>query len=132
MIFLSSQHIGGGSASLLLTELRNIGLNVDHSPLNPAFGHDERWQSWYAQGLRTALESVSLFVSVIDKGWDSSTWMAMESAQAFNSVSTRDSIRFWNPDQIVVKVQEMRQYLTSELPRDLIEAAAEIEKLAMA
>lgn len=117
---------------MLLERLQCLGMRVDHSPLNPAFGDDVRWQSWYTEGLQSAIASTSVFVSVIDVGWDSSTWMAIELAQALSSESTRDSVRFWNPDRIVVKAQGVLQYLTLELPYDLTDAATEITRLAQA
>jgi hypothetical protein len=64
-----------------------------------------------------------VFVAVIDRGWDSSTWMAQEA-----DLASRKGLPllYWNPDRLVVKASGMVPYLREALPPALDGALAVI------
>jgi hypothetical protein len=123
-VFVSSQSVDNKPASVLIAGLRNAGLEVEHSPSTPQDREDERWADWYHQGLARTLSMCSAFVIVIDSGWDSSTWMAMEAREAIEKTSATPRIQsfFWNPEGLHVTARGMLQYLKNELPPDVSEA----------
>jgi hypothetical protein len=120
-IFVSSQSVDTAPASLLIDGLRRAGVAVEHSPRNPIHGHDPRWQDWYSKGLQDALKRCTSFVAVVDRVWESSTWMAVESDEAKKRVA---STYFWNPQGVAVAAAGMKPYLTAELPAPLDAAIA--------
>jgi hypothetical protein len=81
-IFVSSQRIDDDATARVISELKRSGFDVRTSPRNPLDGPDERWHDWYAHGLTAELDQVDAFVIVIDRGWDSSKWMAAEADEA--------------------------------------------------
>jgi hypothetical protein len=112
-VFISSQSVDTPPASLLIDGLRRAGIAVEHSPRNPAAGHDPRWEQWYAKGLRNAFDRCNVFVAVVDSAWDSSSWMAIEADEARRRLS---SAFYWNPQGLKVAAAGMKPYLAEELP----------------
>jgi len=107
-----------GHGGRLIAALRRAGVEVDHSPLNPDFGPDPRWDSWYARGCRAALEWADVAVPVVDRLWDS-TWMAHEADEATRlAAEGRLVVRVWQPEPVRV-ARGMRRYLANPLPADL-------------
>lgn len=123
-IFVSSQAVDRWPARELLNRLRAAGVPVEHSPSNPTDRKDPRWAGWYESGLREALERCALFVVVVDKGWDSSTWMGEEAHAALCPAAGRKPLRafFWNPSSGTTIAQGMAGYLGRELPVDVEDA----------
>jgi len=123
MIFVSAQNVDRNPAKSLIERLRMEGFEVDHSPRNPSEGSDPRWDGWYDSGLRSSLDQAEVFVIVLDKAWDSSTWMAEESRQAMDAPGVRPvrHVFFWNPMSIEVRVAGALGYLREELGKDLDE-----------
>ena len=122
-IFVSSCRIDGPYAAALIERLRGESFAVSHSPRNPSDGRDERWIGWYARGCRDALEEVDIFVTVISRAWDCSTWMAHECIEA-SRLAASGRIRrvyFWNPESIKVEAAGMLKYLKERLPDELDE-----------
>ena len=121
-VFVSCQAVDGDSCSRLIRALRSAGVDVDHSPKNPADGHDPRWTGWYAQGLAAAIAGRDVSVIVLDVGWDSSTWMMIEAEALFGAASASPERRvfFWNPDGIIIRAG--LRYLKDELPQDVDDA----------
>ena len=127
-VFVSCQSIDRKPANSLVRGLLSAGVEVAHSPCNPLDGSDERWASWYEDGLRKALDGCDAFVIVVDEGWDSSTWMAIEAETAIG-LAARFSIKrilFWNPESVVVKANGMLPYLKIPLPLELEDVVREI------
>jgi hypothetical protein len=116
-IFVSSQSVDSAPASLLIQGLGRAGVGVEHSPRNPRDGHDPRWQDWYSKGLQDALKRCTSFVAVVDRGWDSSTWMAVEAEEATKRLASTSY--YWNPQGVRVIAAGMQLYLTAELPTTL-------------
>jgi hypothetical protein len=116
MIFISSESVDGPPASLLIAALRRAGVAVEHSPRNPSDGPDPRWSDWYSRGLPEALERCDAFVAVINRAWDSSTWMGCEADEGRKRLS---STFFWNPEGVTVTAAGMKPYLTVQLPATL-------------
>jgi hypothetical protein len=81
-------------------------------------GSDSRWDTWYDVGLPATIERCDIFVIVVDQGWDSSTWMAIEAAAGFVLLADGPAARtfFWNPEAIAVDAAGMTPYLKHELP----------------
>lgn len=124
-IFVSSQAVDEPPASDLIAGLRSASLVVEHSPSNPAHGDDGRWSDWYAKGLAETLARCSIFVAVIDLGWDSSTWMAIEADLAVQKLGAgRIRSVFWNPEARVVVAGGVLPYLKEELPQELAQAVS--------
>jgi hypothetical protein len=125
-VFVSSQAVDRWPAQALIRALRNAGCDVEHSPSNPADGNDARWATWYASGLAATLERCRIFVVIVDRGWDSSTWMGEESEKAIaRGVPLRRF--FWNPDRVHVVAQAMTRYLAEELPAGIDDAVQVIQ-----
>jgi hypothetical protein len=121
MVFVSSQSVDTAPASLLIDGLRGAGAAVEHSPRNPSDGHDPRWKNWYDKGLQEALKRCASFVAVVDRAWDSSTWMAIEADEAEKHLT---STYYWNPQGVTIAAAGMKPYLTAELPAALDAAIA--------
>jgi hypothetical protein len=81
-IFVSSCRIDEPHTTALVSRLRHESFSVLHSPRNPLDGADARWHDWYASGCKAALDRASIFIAIINFGWDSSTWMAHECDEA--------------------------------------------------
>jgi hypothetical protein len=77
-VFVSTENSTDDRARRFIDRLRDAGLQVNCSPLNPALGRDPRWQGWYASGCRAAIEEADACVAVVTAGYDGSTWMASE------------------------------------------------------
>ncbi|MEL7358538.1 MAG: hypothetical protein AAFN40_18515 [Cyanobacteria bacterium J06560_6] len=114
-IFLSTQSIDSSPAADLFSALRATDCIVEHSPRNPSDGYDERWPDWYEKGLTQTLKSVDRFIIVVDKGWDSSTWMGIEAEAA---IAQDLSLEFWNPQDCEI-APGMITYLRRRLPNEL-------------
>ena len=97
--------------SSLIDGLLRAHVEIEHSPRNPLDGDDPRWENWYEVGLPAALARCILFVAVIDRGWDSSSWMAHEA-----EVATKRSlpVLYWNPEGLSVAAPGMLPYLRRE------------------
>ena len=81
-ILVSSQSVDAAQAASLIAGLRRAHVDANHSPRNPMDGDDPRWRDWYDAGLPAAVGRSDLFVIVIDRGWNSSSWMASEADTA--------------------------------------------------
>ena len=120
------QAVDQSPAKELIFKLRRMGADVSHSPSNPLDADDPRWNDWYDAGLPAAVRQCDEFVIVVDRVWDSSSWMAQEAQVASELGRTGELRRFyWNPNEIMVRAAGMLPYLQSELPRDL-DAAVEV------
>ena len=131
MIFISSQDVDNDPAKSLIERLRQEGFSVEHSPRNPLERNDSRWKNWYEEGLRSTLDKSEVFVSVIDGGWDSSSWMAEEAHQAMDAPGARPVpyAFFWNPLSIEIRAEGTFTYLRKELPKDLNEFVERMMKI---
>jgi hypothetical protein len=87
-VFVSTENSAGDRARRIIEGLREAGLQVTCSPVNPAVGHDPRWRGWYETGCKEAIEATDMFVAVVTAGYDGSTWMAIEAETAW--LVTRD------------------------------------------
>jgi len=121
-VFVSSQVIDRWPARDLIAALRVAGAEVEHSPSNPLDREDVRWKDWYRSELGAGVERCDAFVIVVEPGWDSSTWMAVEAEAGVK----RGRAFFWNPDGIVVKAAGMMGHLQIELARRLDDAVAQL------
>src|SRR3954469_18990841 len=102
-VFVSSQGVDRWPARELITALRQASVEVEHSPRNPLDGEDPRWSDWYGSALRGAVDRCDAFVIVVEPGWDSSTWMAVEAEAGLTpGRKTEQNAFFWNPDGIAV------------------------------
>ena len=131
-VFVSSQRIDEPHTAALIDKLREAGFRVSHSPKNPSDGHDERWTNWYHKGLINDLDETIVFIAAIDMGWDSATWMAIESDEARRRL-TGGQIRqmyYYNPLHIAVKAKGMLPYLKEQLPDDLDSVIETLSKLS--
>jgi hypothetical protein len=128
-IFVSSQAVDGPPAVHLIEALRAGGLEVVHSPRNPADGSDGAWPTWYARGLREAVAGADVAVLVVDQVWESSTWMGEESQVALAELGP-DRVAFWNPARVAVTSPAMRAYLKARLPDTLTDSVALLSKRA--
>lgn len=70
----------------------------------------------------STLARCDLFVIVVDKGWDFSTWMGSEADLAQRQIC--DTCLFWNPTNVAAR--GMLQYLREELPPQLDQAIVAI------
>jgi hypothetical protein len=122
-VFISSPNVDQPPASLLIEGLRSARAEVDHSPRGPL---DPRWGDWYDVGCQQAIERCDTFVMVVDRVWDSSTWMAHEASVGRNWPPARP-LRWrvhWNPERVEIKSEEMAFHLVCELPVNLAHAVA--------
>ena len=120
-VFVSSCRINGHHAAALIERLRGEAFTALHSPHNPADGEDHRWRDWYKRGCRAELETADIFITVISRAWDCSTWMAHECDEA-SRLAEAGKIRgfyFWNPELIKVEARGMLKYLKEPLPDGL-------------
>jgi len=124
-LFVSCQDIDATQAQELIQALRNKGFAVEHSPRNPMDGEDERWGSWYDDLLPETVQRANAFVIVVDRGWDSATWMAIEADEATGRLRNQPALPmyYYNPQEINVKAAGMLPYLKELLPNDATEAA---------
>ena len=131
MIFVSAQNVDVDPAKSLIERLRMEGFEVDHSPRSPSEGSDPRWDGWYDSGLRSSLDKAEVLIVVIDKAWDSSTWMAEESRQAMDAPRVRPvrHVFFWNPMSMEVRAAGALGYLREELPKSLDELVERIRAI---
>jgi hypothetical protein len=128
-VFVSSQAIDEAPAAELIASLRAAGLSVEHSPKSPAHGEGSSWTDWYQSGLRSALGRCSIFVAVVDRGWDSSTWMAIEAEEAVQKLGpARIRSFYWNPEARVITAKGMLPYLNEELSREVSEAVLQLRE----
>ena len=125
-IFLSTQSIDDQHATQLLTALRAAGHRVDHSPRNPIDGDDDRWPTWYSRGLAETLKASDCFIIIVDRGWDSSSWMATE---ADDAKKLELPLRFWNPQNLDVTAPGMIGYLREQMPDDIDSLIARIDSM---
>jgi len=97
---------------------------VEHSPIDSPEFYDPRWPSWYAEGLQSTLRRCQLFVIVLEKYWDSSTWMAEEANFAMTMPQVVQPLPsfFWNPTKTPMTAHGMRGYLKTELPVGIYDA----------
>ncbi len=124
-IFVSSCRIDGPHAAALVARLRGEAFAVLHSPRNPSDGRDGRWVDWYRRGCRAELETADIFIAVISRPWDCSTWMAHECDEALRlaEAGRLRGMFYWNPERIAVEARGMLKYLKEPLPDDLDELA---------
>ena len=122
-IFVSSQSVDSAHVASLIDGLRQAHVTIEHSPRNPIDADDPRWRGWYEVGLPAAVERSDVFVAVIDRGWDSSTWMACEAEMATKKGLP---VLYWNPDGVKVTAQGMVPYLREELPPAIDEAVEQL------
>lgn len=125
-VFLSSHAIDSENAQALVRAIRAADIEVEHSPRNPIDGHGPIWSDWYSSGLPNAVGKCDLFIVVVDRGWDSSTWMGIE-AEAWRTrwAGLMPRAYFWNPESITVS-NGMACYLKEVLPRELGMAVKQI------
>lgn len=131
-IFVSSQRIDEPHTTALISKLRGAGFQVVHSPKNPLDGDDERWtQDWYNKGLLETLDATDVFISSIDRGWDSATWMAIEADEAMKRTTNAhiQQMYYYNPLKISVTAAGMLRYLKEQLPDDLESTVKILSKL---
>lgn len=130
-IFVSSCRVDGQHAAALIERLRGESFGVSHSPRNPSDGEDRRWLDWYKGGCRAELEGADIFVTVISRAWDCSTWMAHECGEA-SELAGEGRLRgvyFWNPEGIEVEARGMVEYLKERLPDDLDELISPLREM---
>ncbi|MEK7951589.1 hypothetical protein [Luteolibacter soli] len=97
-VFISSQAVDRSPASALISSLRHLGLQVEHSPSNPLHADDPRWDTWYEHGLRDTVDRCHIFIIVLDHTWDSSTWMTTEAETGLATGQPYSRYAFlWNP-----------------------------------
>ena len=131
-VFVSSQVVDRWPARDLIVALRQAGFEVEHSPSNPLDREDLRWRNWYGEALASAMDRSDVFVVVLEPGWDSATWMAVEAEAGLTPGRKTERNAFvWNPDGITVKAAGMIGYLRSELPRELGAAVARLRETAV-
>ena len=107
--------------------LKRRGFDVEHSPSSPHSGiNDERWASWYKDGLPRAIDRAEIFVAVITPACDGSTWMLQEFETAYSQfVKTgKPALYFMRSASAEHKVKYPNYYLSNSihLPSVPIEA----------
>ncbi len=85
LVFVSTESTADDRARRFIDGLREAGLQVTCSPLNPALGDDPRWDGWYETGCNVAIEATDVFVAIVPTGYDCSTWMAIEFETAWKA-----------------------------------------------
>ena len=132
-VFVSSQVVDRWPARALIAALRQAGVEVEHSPRNPLDGEDPRWKNWYSETLGAVVDGCDAFVIVLEPGWDSSAWMAIEAETGLTPGRKTERKAFvWNPDGVTVKAAGMTGYLRAELPRELEAAVARLREIGRA
>jgi len=124
-IFISCQSIDSPEPQMLISELKERGFRMNHSPRNPLDGDDRRWADWYQRGLQEAIKESQSFVIIVDRGWDSSTWMGIEADEGLRKARASGGnyvMAYWNPNNIEVKAKGMLGYLKDRLPNKVNEA----------
>ena len=84
------------------------------------------------QRLEEALDRSKAFIFVIDRGWDSSTWMATEADAALRRRQNGKLLGFfsYNPASMVVTSVGMQPYLSRALAIDISNATKIIRELS--
>ena len=131
-VFVSSQNVRGAEAAPLIERLKMNGFAVEHSPENPITSSDPKWKDWYEKKLDELLERSEIFIFVIDGGWDSSTWMAIEAERALRRKENGKLRGFFchNPRSIPVVATGMKPYLSKALPINIPDAAKILQQLS--
>lgn len=121
--FVSSTTVLRPPASELIAALRAAGHQVDHSPRGP---DDPRWPDWYQSGSQLAIAACETFIIVLDRAWDSSTWMAHEADLGTARVAGRLArwCTVFDPDGLRLAARAVPHYEGLELPADLNQAVA--------
>jgi len=117
-IFISSQNIDGPEAAPFIENLQRNGFIVETSPRSPHYGYDLKWKDWYGKGLAAALDRSDVFIFVVDRGWDSSTWMWQEAGSAFLRKKSGKLRAYYcyNPTSITAFALGMYRYLSEAEP----------------
>lgn len=117
-VFVSSENIDSQFVKSLIKELRYHNFEVSHSPRD---NNDTHWGNWYERGLEEELKQTQIFIAVITKSWQWSTWMSHEINEACKLLKEEkiENVYFWNPENIEVEAVGMIGYLKNELPIDL-------------
>ncbi|HEY9683616.1 MAG TPA: hypothetical protein V6C89_20340 [Drouetiella sp.] len=117
-VFVSCQAIDEKEAQDFLHGLIKAGFEVQHSPDPPSHGNDPAWEGWYEKRLSETVARADYFVVVVDRGWDSSTWMGIEGEAALSEVRKKRPLRMFS---YILSNREvtnpMRKYLGQALPR---------------
>jgi hypothetical protein len=74
-VFISAENTAGERVAQVVHPLETAGYAVTTSPLRPALGDDLRWEGWYDNGCKKAIESNDVVVAIVTASYDSSTWM---------------------------------------------------------
>lgn len=129
-IFVLSCRIDEHHAAALIERLRGKSFAVLHSPRNPSDGEDSRWHDWYKRGCRAELEMANIFVTVISRDWDCSTWMAHECDEASRlaEAGKMRGLYYWNPERFKAEARGMVKYLKEPLPDDLEELISALKE----
>lgn len=117
-VFVSCQAIDEKEAQDFLHELSEADFEVQHSPSPPSHGNDPAWEGWYEKRLGEAVERADYFVVIVDRGWDSSTWMGIEGEAALSEIRKKRSLQMFSyilSDREVTNV--MTKYLGQALPK---------------
>ena len=127
--FVSCCAIDQHPASDLVRAIRELGIVVEHSPIPPDRGSDPRWNNWYQIGCSEMIAKCNAFVIVVDRAWDSSTWMGHESWCAMQDPKRPKTPKcfYWDPNNVEPKAPGMIQYLKERLPNAPILAASLLE-----
>ncbi|MDZ4832574.1 MAG: hypothetical protein SGJ27_02110 [Candidatus Melainabacteria bacterium] len=120
-VFVSCDRIDASDPQALIAELRRCGFTVGHSPRDPFRNYDPEWDDHSVVGS-------DAFVIVLDRGWDSSSALAMEAQEAEGSLEGYVPIPmfFYNPSAVIPAPQAIGvlPYLKEELPPNPTEAVA--------
>lgn len=127
-VFVSCERIDEPVVIELIKKLKKFFV-VLHSPRNPLDGEDFKWNDWYQTGLNGALAKSDIFLIAVTNGWDSATWMAIESHEALRLFKNSQICKtvFWNP--LNIKLQSSgtaEMYLREQILGNIDEV---IEKL---
>jgi hypothetical protein len=127
--FVSSCAIDQHPARELVRAIREVAIVVEHSPVPPDSGGDSRWKNWYQSGCSETIAKCDALVIVVDRAWDSSTWMAHESWCAMQDPKRPKTPMcfYWDPGDVRPKAPGMIQYLKERLPSDPVLAARLLE-----
>jgi hypothetical protein len=126
-VFVSTENSAHDRARRFIDGLREAGLQVTCSPLNPALGDDPRWRDWYETGCSATIEATDVFVAVVTAGYDCSTWMAIEFETAWEANQANGRPRLFVLHQTARPLPAgFRQYeeAATLLPFDVNEAVA--------
>ncbi len=123
-VFISSENVDEYPAYVLIERLIHEGWEVEHSPRNSDVEHDEGRDDWYEKELSLSVSRADVFIIVLNKRWDSSTWMGRESnaAKLLMDYNDKPDMFYWNPSGVTNITREMKIYLKQRLPNDLDDA----------